>query len=71
MIIKAKARMTNPVSVTKRRPIALPSGIVDTFTLFIGSSSSQRTLVTSIKKRYEKFTQIGEENDLFFLVKKP
>lgn len=54
-IIIAKARMTNLVSVTKKRSITLPSGVVDTFTLFIVSSSSQRTSVTSIEERYKKF----------------
>ena len=41
------SRTTNLVSVTKKRSITLPSGAVDTFTLFIVSSSSQRTSVTS------------------------
>lgn len=39
--------MTNLESVTKKRSITLPSGVVDTFTLFIVSSSSHRTSVTS------------------------
>lgn len=33
----------------KKRSITLPSGVVDTFTLFIVSSSSQRTSVTSTR----------------------
>lgn len=43
--------MTNLVSVMKKRSITLPSGAVDTFTLFIVSSSSQRTSVTSIEEK--------------------
>lgn len=48
---EAMSRMTNLVSVTKKRSITLPSGVVDTFTLCIVSSSSQRTSVTSIMKK--------------------
>ena len=44
--------MTNLESVMKKRNITLPSGVVDTFTLFIVSSSTKRTSVTSTEERY-------------------
>lgn len=39
----------NLVSVIKNRSNTFPSGVVDTFTFLIMSSSSQRTSVTSVK----------------------
>jgi len=38
----------NLVSVMKNRSMTLPSGVVETLTLVIISSSSQRTAVTSV-----------------------
>ena len=54
IIIKkgGKIIVTNLESVTKKRNITLPSGVVDTFTLFIVSSSTKRTSVTSTEERY-------------------
>lgn len=40
--------MYNLVSVMKNRSTTLPSGVVDTFTFFMVSSSSQRASVTSV-----------------------
>lgn len=38
----------------KKRSITLPSGVVDTFTLSIVSSSSQRAFVISDSQKYKK-----------------
>lgn len=50
--------MTNLVSVTKKRSITFPSGAVETFTLFIVSSSSQRTSVTSTGVEHNETGQL-------------
>lgn len=42
--------MLNLVSMMKNKSITFPSGVVETFTFSIRSSSSQRTHVTSTKK---------------------
>lgn len=66
IIIRVKAiRITNLVSVTKKRSITFPSGAVDTFTLFIVSSSSQRTSVTSVEERHKNFNV--EKVSLFYI----
>lgn len=51
LAVQLMSRMTNLVSVTKKRSITLPSGAVDTFTLFIVSSSSQRASVISVENK--------------------
>ena len=54
------SRITNPVSVMKKRSITFPSGPLDTFTRFILSSRSQRTSVTS--KSYKNGFKLLVEN---------
>lgn len=49
--------MDNLVSVTKNRSTTLPSGVVDTFTFFMVSSSSKRTSVTSVTNHNHKHIQ--------------
>lgn len=51
------AEETNLVSVTKKRSITLPSGAVDTLTLFMVSSSSHKTFVTSRKEKKSNQTK--------------
>lgn len=48
----------NLVSVMKNRSMTLPSGVVETLTLVIISSSSQRTAVTSVTVKNKTWDNI-------------